>query len=146
MQNFRALIIVLFALTGANVSADALLDSARTHINAGNPELAWKILAPLNSERAGDVEFDYLLGLAALDTGRRTEAVFALERVLAVEPEHAEARAEIARAYFELNELRRAKAEFDQVLQDESVPAEARLEIGKFLSAIETVESDDKTA
>ena len=146
MRYLRILIIVIFALATATASADALLDSARTHIDAGNPELAWKILAPLNSERAGDVEFDYLLGLAALDTGRRTEAVFALERVLAVEPEHAEARAEIARAYFELNELRRAKAEFDQVLQDESVPAEARLEIGKFLSAIETVESDDKTA
>lgn len=145
MRYFRILTIVVCVLAGTTASADALLDRARAHIDAGNPELAWKLLAPLNSERAGEVEFDYLLGLAALDTGRRTEAVFALERVLAVEPGHAEARAEIARAYFELNELHRARAEFDRVLQDDSVPAAARREIGNFLGAIEAIESDAKT-
>ncbi len=130
----------------SNAHADAVLDEARAHIEAGKPELAWKLLAPLNSERAGDVEFDYLLGVAALDTGRRTEAVFALERVLAVDPDHSQARAEIARAYFELFELERAKAEFDTVMQDEKLPATARDTISKFLSAIEDVQSDSRTA
>ena len=142
----RVLIFILLASASLAASADALLEQARAHINDGNPELAWKLLAPQNAERAGEVEYDYLLGIAALDTGRRTEAVFALERVLAVDPDHAEARAEIARAYFELNELERAKAQFNQVLQDDTVPAAARAEIARFLDAIEAIETDKQTA
>ena len=142
MLRYIALLALMFA---GSAAADAVLDQARAHIDSGKPELAWKLLAPLNSERAGEVEFDYLLGLAALDTGRRTEAVFALERVLAVDPDHSRARAEIARAYFELSELDRARAEFDNVMQDDDVPEEARNTISEFLAAIEEVQSDAKT-
>ena len=141
----RVLISILLAVASFSASADALLDRARAHLDDGNPELAWKLLAPQNAARAGEVEFDYLLGIAALDTGRRTEAVFALERVLAVDPDHAEARAEIARAYFELNELERAKTQFNQVLRDDRVPVAARDQIGRFLDAIEAIETDKRT-
>lgn len=145
MRYLRIVVVLLLSVTGSTASADALLDRARALHDSGNAQQAWELLAPLNAERAGIVEYDYLLGVVALDTGRRTEAIFAFERVLAVEPGHAEARAEIGRAYFELNELQRAKIQFDQVLQEDSVPDAARRQIGIFLSAIEAIETDVKT-
>lgn len=145
MRYLRIVVVLLLSVTGSTASADALLDRARALHDSGNAQQAWELLAPLNAERAGIVEYDYLLGVVALDTGRRTEAIFAFERVLAVEPGHAEARAEIGRTYFELNELQRAKIQFDQVLQEDSVPDAARRQIGKFLSAIEAIETDVKT-
>ena len=62
------------------------------------------MLAPEQSNAAGDPDYDYLLGIAALDSGKPNEAIFALERVLAVKPNHLQARAEIARAYFATGE------------------------------------------
>ena len=45
--------------------------------------------------------FDYLLGVAALDNGYISEAIFSLRRAIAVEPGFSGARMELARAYFE---------------------------------------------
>ncbi len=126
--------------------ADTLLDEAGGYLQSGEPARAWELLSPLNDQRAGDPEYDYLLGLSALDTGRYTEAIFALERVLAVDPDYSQARAELARAYFALNELDNAKQEFDRVLRDDEVPDEARDSIGSFLSAIEEAQSDQQSS
>ncbi|MCP4042858.1 MAG: DUF560 domain-containing protein, partial [Gammaproteobacteria bacterium] len=48
-----------------------------------------------------------------IETGRNTEAVFALERVLIMSPKHAMARAEIGRAYFNLREHQLATTAFE---------------------------------
>src|SRR5665647_1749441 len=109
-----------------------------------NPKAAYELLMPLQSERAGDPEYDYLLGLAALDNGKPSEAVFALERVLAVNPNHAQARAEIARAYFALGERQTAKQEFESV-QKMGVPVGAEPMIQKFLDAIEQLGATERT-
>jgi Flp pilus assembly protein TadD len=66
--------------------ADALTDQAKALLEAGKPGEAYTLLAAQESARAGEPGFDFLLGLAALDIGQNTRAVFALERVLALEP------------------------------------------------------------
>src|SRR3546814_11504206 len=60
---------------------------------------SYEQLAAQAEGRIGDPEFDYQLGMAALDAGRYGEAVIALQRVLAVQPNTAPARAVLARAY-----------------------------------------------
>jgi tetratricopeptide (TPR) repeat protein len=134
---------LLIAATAAR--ADAVLDQARQLMAQGNPRAAFELLGPLERERAGEPDYDYLLGIAALDAGQATRAVFALERVLAVNPNHAQARAEIARAYFVLGERRAAKQEFESV-QKLAIPEEARATIQKFLSAIEAAGAGDRPA
>ena len=67
--------------------------------DAAQAEQTYLALAPQADERAGDPAFDYALGIAALDSGRYGEAIIALQRVLAVQPGNAQARAELARAY-----------------------------------------------
>ena len=121
------------------VAADELLISAKQQLDNGNPQAAYNLLIPLQSERAGDPEYDFLLGSAALGIGKNTEAVFALERVLAVRPEATVARALIARAYFDLKETETAKREFENVRKQE-VPEDVALTIDRFLDAIRRVE------
>lgn len=119
---------------------DAALTRAAQLLNAKDAEGAYEVLKPLEADRAGNPEFDLLLGAAALDSKRASEAVFALERVLAVNPNNAVARALIARAYFELGETRTAKQEFESA-QRLAPPAEVRETIQRFLGEIERLDA-----
>jgi tetratricopeptide (TPR) repeat protein len=119
-------------------AADQLLVKAKGLLDGAEAQAAYELLSPLQSERAGDPEYDYLLGVAALETGRNTEAVFALERVLAVRPTSAPARAQIARAYFNLKETDAARREFETV-KNQGVPADVSATIDRYLEAIARV-------
>jgi tetratricopeptide (TPR) repeat protein len=124
-------------------AADDLVVQGKKLLDSGSAQAAYDMLKPHESERAGDPEFDYLLGVAALDIGHNTEAVFALERVLAVQPNSAPARAQIARAYFALKETDTAKREFENV-KKQDVPPEVRETIDRYLDAIERVGEAEK--
>ena len=100
------------------------------------------IFWPLQSDRAGDPEFDFLLGNSALQLGKNTEAVFALERVLAVKPDSTPARALIARAYFNLKETETARREFENVKQQD-LPPDVAATVNRFLDA--TALAQDET-
>ena len=127
-------------LAAGALAQDATLKRAADLINARDAQAAYDLLKPLEPERAGDPEFDILLGSAALDSKRAGEAVFALERVLAVQPGNAVARALVARAYFELGETRTAKQEFEAA-RGQAPPAEVDTTIQRYLGEIERLES-----
>lgn len=129
----------------AALAADDLLLSAKQQLDNGDPQAAYSLLVPLQSERAGDPEYDFLLGSAALGIGKNTEAVFALERVLAVRPDSAPARALIARAYFNLKETETAKREFENV-KKQDVPQDVATAIDRFLDAIQRIEESERTS
>lgn len=133
-----ALAVLLLCVAPLARAADETLLRAKAMLDASNPKGAYELLAPLQSERAGDPEYDYLLGVAALNLGRNTEAVFALERVLAVQPNNAPARAQIARAYFNLKETETAKREFETV-KGQGVPEDVRTTIDRYLDAIDRI-------
>lgn len=142
----RAVAVALSLLVAALpfcASADELVDRARSLMAKRDARGAYALLAPEASSRAGDPDFDYLLGIAALDTGRNTEAVFALERVLAVQPGNAEARAEIARAYFNLREYKAARREFENV-KGAAPPAPVVSTVDRYLSAIRTADPEGR--
>jgi tetratricopeptide (TPR) repeat protein len=128
-------VAALFVLLQSVAFADEITDRARRLLQEKNPQAAYRLLEPLESQRAGDLEYDYLLGIAALDSGERERAVFALERVLAVNPNHAQARAEIARAYFLLGEKENALREFQNV-RATNPPEAVRQTIDRYLSAL----------
>lgn len=142
----RFILLLSFAvvLPLSALAADDLLIQAKQQLDNGNPQEAYNLLVPLQSTRAGDPEFDFLLGSAALALGKNTEAVFALERVLAVQPNSAPARAQIARAYFNLKETEASKREFENV-RKQDVPPEVSATIDRFLDAIARVEESERT-
>jgi len=138
MQRFVGRLLLGSVLLCASLPAlaDAVTDRARTLLERKDAMAAYALLLPLEPQRAGDPEFDYLLGIAALDAGQPERAVFALERVLSAQPDNLQARAEIARAYFQMGERDTAKREFETVRAGR-VPAEVRDTVDRFLSAIE---------
>ena len=107
-----AVVLILAHLALVPVHAqNTLLNQARAHMADGNPQAAYDLLRSQEASLAGDPGFDYLLGIAAMDSGHLTHSVFALERVLAVEPDNLLARAEIARVHLMLGELRTSQQE-----------------------------------
>lgn len=96
-------------------------------------------------ENEGDPEFDYLFGMAAIDTGEISKGIFSLERVLIVQPENHVARLELARAYFLLGEDLRARQEFSTILKKNPPPG-VRVTINQFLNAIKLRETRYKTS
>ena len=113
------------------------LEDAAALIKSGKAAAALNLLEPLEGDRAGEPGFDYLFGLAALNAGRADLAVFAFERAVAMEPNNAQYRAELARAFFELREDEAAKAEFENANKLE-VPADVQATIRSYLEAIDT--------
>jgi tetratricopeptide (TPR) repeat protein len=125
---------------GPALALDAALEQGKVLLDQGDGRAAYKLLEPLEADRSGEPAYDFLLGLAALDAGQNTRAVFALERVLAVEPGNARARAELARAYLALGENRAARREFETV-RAQSIPEGVATTSDRMLAAIERAES-----
>lgn len=144
IKRIRAALFVAATLTVSAAQADAITDNAKALLEKGDARAAYALLEPLESARAGDPVYDFLLGLAALEVGKNTNAVFAFERVLAVDPNHVRARAEIARAYAALGETKTAKQEFETVKR-QGVPPEVAATIERLLSAIERTEDVGRT-
>lgn len=81
-----------------------------------NYSSAYQRALTLRFQNEGEPRFDYLYGLAALETGHYNEAVFSLERVTASEPTVIRPRLELARAYLKMNNNKAALREFRRVL------------------------------
>jgi outer membrane protein len=142
-----ALAVLLCAFTGVAAPvhcAEPNLDEAQKLVQGGRAADAYSLLAPHEDQLAGDVRYDYLLGIAALDSGKPDKATLAFERVLAVDPNFAGARLDMARAYYHLGDLTRARAEFDTVLSQNPPPA-ARATVNRYLDLMREAEEAKKT-
>ena len=129
------------AASPAEVAArEKLLADAEALMKEGKPAAAYALLEPLEFEQSGEVRFDYLIGIAALDSGKPDKATIAFERVLAVDPNFAGARLDMARAYYQLGDTPRAKTEFEAVLA-QNPPQAAKAVIQKYLAAIAAQEN-----
>lgn len=134
-------------LTAQNPAGDSyemLLRDADTLIKSGKPDDAYTLLEPLEFDHSGDERFDYLIGIAALDSGKPDKATLALERVLMVNPNSTAARLDLARAYYQLGDLQRARTEFITVLK-QNPSAAARANIEKYLDEIAAQEAGKQT-
>jgi len=133
----RLLFVVLGLCLTANVTADELIDQAQTLVDQNRPGDAFNLLLPELEQRAGTVEYDLLFGIAALESGRPTMAVFAFERVLVADPSNSRARLELARAYFEMGENEASREEFAYA-SSQQVPQSVQQTIEEYLTAIDT--------
>ena len=121
-----------------SVAQAAPLDDLRRQVEASQFEQAWATVQA-NPQLIGDVHFDFLYGVAAINVGRVPEGLLALERHLAAVPANDRARLELARGYFLLGEYVRARAEFEFVLRY-NPPAGVRANIAGFLQAMQVRE------
>lgn len=120
----------------AAASTQQMLASAESLLASNQSTAAYQLLNGRVAELAGNAYFDYLLGVAALDSGHHSDAIFSLRRSLAVAPDFSGARMELARAYFENGNTAIARSLFVSLL-DEQPPAGVRAVINDYLAAID---------
>ena len=133
-------VILLNLLFAFNARADHPSDEIQRRLDAGEPLAAWAVAEPMLLEHAGDPQFDFVAGLAALEAGQPQHALMAFERVLLLQPANHRARLELARAYFLLNDHAAARREF-QAVQTAGPPPNVRRRVDNFLAEIRRRES-----
>ena len=97
---------------------------------------AWKQAQTLKDRYEGDAQFDYLYGLAALETQHFDYALLALRRAVINNPKLVRARLELARTYAQLNNQAEAINELKTALTL-PMPDQVRLNVQTYLSALE---------
>lgn len=126
LRSLKRLLFIIFVLTSITMAHaeeidKSVLDNAAALLKQKNPQSAYRLLEKYEDEYAGWWEYDYLLGVAALESGKSNLAIFALQRSLAMNPNLVGAHVDLGRAYFEVNELVPAKAEFEIVLKNKPI-------------------------
>ncbi|MES2917978.1 MAG: outer membrane beta-barrel protein [Pseudomonadota bacterium] len=116
-------------------SADPVLAQADQLIARQQPQAAFDLLVPLEEARAGEPDYDYLLGLAALEIGQGGIAAFAFERCLAMDPANGPCRVQMARTHLALGETGSARLELETV-QATQPPQEVSELVNRYLGAL----------
>lgn len=124
---------------------DAPVREAVAAIEAKQAQRAFDLLSPMEAQRSGDPDFDLALGIAANETGQFARAIFALERVLAVQPGNGRARAELARALFGVGDNANARKLLQETKAD-GVPDAVGRTIDEFLRAIDKVDEAGRSS
>lgn len=143
LPSARAAALLLLSMA-LGVAAAAPLDDIRRQVEGSQFEQAYKT-GQANPQLIGDVHFDFLYGVAAINVGRIPEGLLALERHLSAVPANDRARLELARGYFLIGEYTRARSEFEFVLRY-NPPVGVRNNINGFLQAMQARESSDRRA
>jgi hypothetical protein len=120
----------------AAVVAPPPVEVASQRLAEGRASEAWDLLSPLETRLQGDPEFDYLLALAAIESGRPAAALAPLRRVLALEPRFDGARLELARALAASGDVAGARREYAGVVQ-RSPSETSRNAAGRALAALD---------
>ena len=105
---------VLAACAAIAVPAQAqtagVLQQAQALIAQSQWQQAFKLLEPSEAQLAGDPAFDMAMGIAANGAEQYMRAILAFERVLSVQPENAQAHAQMGRALFAVGDTVGARA------------------------------------
>lgn len=131
-KNLFVLALALLPLAAQATPAD----DAKVLLAAGKSAEGAALLEKNLAQHLEDSEYNYLLGIALLDSGKPGAAVFALERVLSLNPQHGPARAELARALIALTEFDAARQELLQVKQT-PMPAEVATRVDGLLAELD---------
>lgn len=142
LVTFRRLCCVLSLGAFLHLSAPSALAQgqdpvlrARALLEAKDAAAAYRLLEPLEAQRAQDAAFSYWFGVAALESGQLERAALAFERTLALNPEQDGARAALGRSYLRMGALDLAEREFE-LLADRPMDATGKKAVQAYLAEI----------
>ena len=139
-------LLAAFALIPqVHAEVDSLVRDAAALADKGQSKAAFDLLDAKEPGRAGDADFDLVFGIAANQAEQYSRAIFALERVLLVQPDNARARAELARALFAVGDTKNARTLLGQA-KEQGVPVEVAKTIDQFLQAIDKVDEAGRSS
>jgi hypothetical protein len=137
MRTQATLVAAMFPFAcGAAVSQVLDFAAIEAMIKRGEAAAAYALLDPHEFNYAGDADFDYLLGIAALESGHAERSRAALERLLLNDPGLTGARLYLARACAALGDKVRARSEFQAVLAA-NPPQATRDQVAGYLAALD---------
>ncbi|MCY7388815.1 MAG: hypothetical protein LH481_12260 [Burkholderiales bacterium] len=118
-------------------------DDLRKLLEQAKHDEAYRVAKTTPGE-LGNPPFDFYFGVAAINSGKASEGVLALERYLLNFPDSQTARLELARGYFLLSDDDRARDEFEATLAT-NPPADIVKVVREYLTAIAAREARYKT-
>ena len=118
-------------------------DEIKVLVEQGRHEEAYRMGQRARGETGRPV-FDFYFGVAAINAGKASDGVLALERYLLNFPDNLVARLELARGYYLLGDDGRARDEFEAVLAGKPAADISRV-VGEYLEALRARESRHKT-
>ncbi|MEH6626988.1 MAG: surface lipoprotein assembly modifier [Motiliproteus sp.] len=142
MRTAITLALLIFATL---IQAASITDRLQQLVDQGKMLEAFQLALPQLDEQAGNPTFDLLFGIAAIEVGQVNEGIFALERVVFVEPDNHRARLEYGRGLYILGQDALARQAFNHVLDNADPPASVVTKIEQFLDAIRRRESRYQT-
>jgi len=154
LKSFFSLIFLWSTIISANQLEDSvsaidpklgqLVKNARLKMVQGDSETAYKLLLEQEIKGAGILGFDYLLGIAALESGHLSIAIMVLQRVIDSEPDFAGARFKLAQAYYKMGDNEQARYHFTR-LQEKKLANKLSDLIDDYLRAIDRKSAKYKT-
>lgn len=144
MRSFARAAFAAVVMCGTQLALGAPADEVRALLEQGRAREAYE-LARRHPDELGKPDFDFYYGIAAVDAGHAGEGVLALERYIVRFPDNDRARLELARAYYVLGELSRAREEFETVSRRKP-PAEVQATIDRFMDSIRAQETRYRTS
>jgi hypothetical protein len=118
-------------------------DDMKSLIEQGRFQEAFN-LGVKHEKLSGEPVYDYYFGIAAIDSGRASLGVLALERVLLSNPGNDLARLELARGYFVIGDYERAREEFTY-MKGKQLPPSVKSSIDKYLAEIRKTDPQFRT-
>jgi len=118
------LITIFSMLTPVQVMPEEseLLREASYLLSNNKTAEAVSLLESKMNEQAGNLQYDYLLGRAALEDNKANLAIFALERAVMVAPKEDVARFTLAKAYDAVGEVKQASNELSYIIKTSNKP------------------------
>lgn len=139
MRGIARCAVLALGLAWAGVGAAAPADEVRALVEKGQSAQAYA-LGKQYADELGKPDFDFYFGIAAIDSGHAGEGVLAMERYIVLFPDNDRARLELARGYYVLGELIRAREEFENVSR-RNPPPQVQATIDRFLDSIRSQET-----
>lgn len=130
------LLMMVTSNSWANTEQNQKIEQAKRLFTAEKFDDAYEVLEGLEDDLAGDLNYDKFFANTALRSGHATNAILALERVVAINPDDVQARSLLAQAYFQSGELQASKSEYQSVLKYDTSKQEAEA-INQFITAID---------
>ncbi len=115
IEKLAGIIFTAFLLLAPLLAYADIADEMKVLIEQNKAKEAYE-LGLKHQDLLGEDRFDYVFGVAAIDSGRVSLGVMSLERVLLSNPGDDLVRLELARGYYNLGDYARAKDEFNEVL------------------------------
>lgn len=110
--------LLLAISSSASANETKVLNHLNELIKAKQYQQAYQYANEKIMDYGGEARFDYLMGLAALNIKAYEEAVFALERAVINRPKWEQARFQLAKAYYQVDNLAASKNELIKLKND----------------------------